>query len=687
MGSVRQRHYIHTSFHDMVPFLARRIMRSLFLLVLGCTLLLGVNAWADVGDPTIETDHPIYAGEGAFQTVEQCVAHATAGKNTPQDRAIALYLWLLTHQYHLMSPQEWNVPGTIPDTRRDNQEMIVYDANKARFSYGYGLCGTVHAWNEPYWKALGMNARRRSFPGHTNSEIEYAGGWHTFDTDMAGLVFRKDGTVAGYEDVIKDISCLDNDHAPLPRYPFAWPGDFNGMKQGWKQVASGGNWYKMYNSGYAALPGVVHLRAGESFTRWFDRDHFGGPAERRFWHNDKGGPFRDWTFVNMGAPEHREARSNCRGNASYCNGEFVYRPDLAAASYREGVVAQSTNVASAETSPKLRAKDGAAASVTFDHFSPYVIAGRPADGVNPMGGAARGGLVVRGETVGTVALEVSADQGQTWKSAGDASGKFEKDLTDEVKGRNGWQVRFSWKGEGGLDSLSFTTVTQVAQTIYPRLKPNGSAVVYRSAARAAMPVLPNFGAAETVAGRYEEKSLRSANVSYVGRSARSRNAYAVAGNKPATIVFKVDAPDELVQVTAAARYPIRVPPPDGCDFHLDVSTDGGKSWKPMAKSDTPKDNEFSSGWVFGKADVAGSKSALVRVHLYAGGYQTGLVTAELYGVYRTPPPQAVKLTYGWKEGSTAKTHVENVPAGARELKFRVPTGATIVDDFIRLEAP
>ena len=47
----------------------------------------------------------------------------------------------------------------------------------------------------------------------------------------------------------------------------------------------------------------------------------------------------------------------------------------------------------------------------------------------------------------------------------------------------------------------------------------------------------------------------------------------------------------------------------------------------------------------------------------------------------------MKLTYGWKEGGTAKTHVENVPAGAKEHKFQVPTGAAITDDFVRMEVP
>lgn len=648
-------------------------------------LLTAATVRAGVGDPTMETDHPQYAGEGVFQTIEQCVGRATAGKTAAQDRAISMYLWMLTHQFHLMSPQEWYIPGKVPDSRKDNSETTVYDAERARFSYAYGLCGTVHAWNEPYWKALGMNARRRSFPGHTNSEIEYSGSWHTFDTDMAGLVFRKDGVVAGYEDIIKDISCLENNRSPVPCYPFAWPGDFNAMKQGWKQIAKGGDWFKMYNAGYAAQPGIVHLRSGETFTRYFDRDHFGGPAERRFWHNQKGGPFRDWTFVNMGTPEHRGNQSNSRGNASYCNGEFIYRPNLAAGSYREGVVRQTDNVVAGTASPKLRAKDGGAASVTFQHFSPYVIAGRPTDGANAMSGPATGGLVVAGETAGPVKIEVSVDQGQTWKEIGEVSGKFSKDLTDEVKGRYGWQLSFSWKGNGGLDSLTFATVTQVAQTIYPRLKPGGSTVTYRAASRAVVPVLPNFGTTEEQVGHFEDKSLRSANVAYSVRSLKSRYGYAVKSNKPGTVVFKIDSPADLLQVTAAARFSVRVPTPEGCDFRLDLSTDGGKTWKPLGKADAPKDNELSSGWVYGKAEATGTKHALVRVNLYAGGYQTGMMQAELYGICRTPPPGAVKLTYGWKEGGTPKTHVENVPAGAKEHKFQVPTGAAITDDFVRME--
>lgn len=644
---------------------------------------------AGVGDPTLQTDHPHYAGEGAFQTVGQCVRQATAGRTTDQERAIALYLWILSHQYHLASPQECCLPGIKPDTSRSNDELIVADAERARFSYGYALCGTVHAWNEVYWRALGMPARRRAFPGHTNSEIFYGDAWHAFDTDMAGLVFRKDGIVAGYDDLSRDPTLVNQDHSPLPRYPFAWPADFRTMADGWKQVAQGGSWYKMYNSAYAAHPGIVALRSGETFTRYFDRDHFGGPAGRRFWHHQRGGPSRDWTFVNMGSPEHTGAKSNSRGNASYCNGEFVYRPNLSADAYREGVVEETANLASGPASPRLHSRDGAAATVTFHHFAPYVIAGCPADGADPMTGPATGGLIVAGEAVGTVSLEVSADQGQTWRPVGDVSGSFTKDLTDDVKGRYGWQVRCRWQDKAGLDALTFTTVTQVAQAIYPRLKPGGCEVVYRAASRAVVPVLPNFGATEEVAVRYEEPALRSANVSYKGRGPKSRLAYLVQGNKPGMVGFRVAAPAPLLAVTAAARYNVRVPPPADCDYRLEMSTDAGRTWKLMARSDIPADNEYSSGWIYGAADVSADRprTALVRVQLYQGGYQVGLMAADLYGIYETPLPQPVTLTYAWKEAGQVKTHIEQLPAGTQERKVHVPTAANIEDVFVRLEAP
>lgn len=224
----------------MITFKLKKLIIALATTVAILASLSASNVNAEVGDPTIMTNHPVYPGEGAFQEVEDCVRFATSGQTSAQDKAIALYQWLLTHQYHLMSPQECIFPGETVDTASTRSERIVYDANRARFSYGYGLCGTVHAWNEPYWQALAMPARRRAFPGHTNSEVFYDGGWHALDTDMASLLFRKDGVVAGYEDIMADPTLITSVRPPLPHYPFAWPGDFEAMRSGWQEIAKGG---------------------------------------------------------------------------------------------------------------------------------------------------------------------------------------------------------------------------------------------------------------------------------------------------------------------------------------------------------------------------------------------------------------------------------------------------------------
>ncbi len=670
---------------------------SLLLLTV-VSLVAARPAVCGVGDPTIETDHQHYPGEGRFQTIESCVEHATKGHKTDQDKAIALFRWILAHQFHLKSPQEWNVPGLIPNTKF-HDDQFVFDANRARFSYSYGLCGTVHAWNEPYWHALGMEARRRAFPKHINSEVFYDNSWHAFDTDLAGLVFRDDGVVAGYEDICRNLKVLDNRVGDIPSYPFAWPRNNRFMKRGWKQVAekSASGWYSMYNCGYAAHPGIVHLRSGETFTRYFDRDHFGGPSQRRFWHIQEGGPFRSDTFVNIGSVRHVGEKANCRGNASYCNGVFEFTPNLA---NREFLLSASTvtgQLAVAASSPRLKSQDGEPATVTFGHFSPYVICGDPVDDTDSMTNRATDGLILTGRAVGSVRCELSNDGGQTWLPTQTlAAGSFRLDLTEQVKGRYGWQLRFTLQGDSGLDAVTFTTTTQVAQPIYPRLTPNGCTVTYRAGNRAVVSVLPNWSLAEPNA--FEHVRFRGDNIRYTPRSPTQRLAYRVTDNKPGQIVFRIRVPSSggsLQSVSAGVRYLIGVPTPPNSRYQLEVSIDEGKTWKSFADFKVSTENEYSSGWVYGTGDLsqAASKapgpirSALVRVTLYGGGRNTGLIDAKLYGVYATPDPQKLTVTCGWFEEGQLKTHSEDIPAGQNRHTFQVPTGSTIRDSFVRIGVP
>jgi hypothetical protein len=647
-----------------------------FLLTAVLVFFSAALAHAQVGDPTLRTDHPQYAGEGAFQTAADCAKFAVGDKQlSDQDRALAVYNWLLTHQWHLLSPQENCVAGKQADSAKSQEDLIVYDAAKARFSYGYGLCGTVHAWNEPYWKAAGFGARRRAFPGHTNSEIFYGNSWHAFDTDMAGLLFRKDGIVAGYADIIADPSLATAVKPPYPHYPFAWPSDFQTMKSGWQEVAKNpSKWFAMYNGGYECQPGIVNLRKGETFTRWFDPDHYGGPSKRRFWHHLKNGPVRDWTFANNGEPRHDGRNHNARGNAAYCNGEFVWQPD-------------PRDIIPPVKGRNWEGKKKVLPTQFYSHWSPYVICGDPEDDANPMTGKATNGFVIEADGTGEVLIKITTDHGT--KQLDRVT--FPLDLTEYVKGQYGWGLAIAWDGaESGVKNLKFTTTTQINQAMYPRLKPQGSTVTYRATNLTVLDQSPDLSLPEDQIKRFERLELRSNNLAYRGRSANSRLAYETTNNKPASVVFPVSYEGtSLAEVRAAIRYQVRVPPPEQHDYHLDVSWDDGKSWQTISKAEIPKDNEHSSGWLAGaaKEPKGATHSALVRVTLYAGGHKTGLMDVQLYGICR--PAENIgplQITYGWKENGELKTAEQKLPAGTKDQTWKVLTGEKIRDEFVRMTA-
>lgn len=401
------------------------------------------------------------------------------------------------------------------------------------------------------------------------------------------------------------------------------------------------------------------------------------------------GPYRNWTYVNSDEPRHGEKlnRADALGNASYCNAEFLYAPDLNSRKWLEDVAGISAEVAVGGM-PKIGCKQGRPAFVTFDHFSPYVIAGDPVDDNNPMTGKATDGLVVQGEAVGQVQVRVSTDGGQSWREVDDVSGTFRLDLTELVKGRYRWQVRFDMRDKAGLNAVSFETTCQMSQSMYPRLSPNESRIEYRSGQRGAAVVAPNFGLGEESLAEIEVASMRSPNLKYVGQKQVNDKAFVTTDNRPAHVVFRLESPENLQRVNAAAKVALRVPAPPTSDFRLEVSTDEGASWRLMSQADIPSDNDYSSAWMYGSTDVSAAnvKSVLIRAHVYQGGYSTGLYNFEAYGVYQTSESQPVNVVYGWKEDGVAKKFRQDIPAGATSFEFTVPTGESIVDDFVTISA-
>jgi hypothetical protein len=202
-------------------------------------------------------------------------------------------------------------------------------------------------------------------------------------------------------------------------------------------------------------------------------------------------------------------------------------------------------------------------------------------------------------------------------------------------------------------------------------------------------VKPNFGLEEQQAARDEVQALRSANLRYSPRHAKQPTAYTSTGNKPAEIVYRLAAPAPLVEISAAARYRVRSPQPEGCEFRLDYSLDEGQTWHKLAVAANAADNEYSSGWVYGRAPVdSTSSTALIRVHLDAGGYPTGLMDFEAYGLHRTTKPQAVDVTWAWRptKSQEVQTHTQRIPAGVEKHAWSVPTSSELTDAWVEIKA-
>src|SRR5207244_6752642 len=116
-----------------------------------------------------------------------------------------------------------------------------------------------------------------------------------------------------------------------------------------------------YLAGYASVPPIVHLRAGETMRRYFEPGLDDGKTFV-FWgrnYNTEGipGPERSLTWVNQPEKLYGSAATvpYRAGQARYGNAVYTYRPDFASGDYREGVVAEDAN------------------HVTFEFTTPYVI--------------------------------------------------------------------------------------------------------------------------------------------------------------------------------------------------------------------------------------------------------------------------------------------------------------------------
>jgi hypothetical protein len=623
--------------------------------------VLAMPARGDVGDPQVRTDHPWYPGELACSTFERLFAtqaehyRRVTGTvpRTDEQKALASWFWRNTHFYH---GEDGRLDLWGKGFARADDWCREYWTGL--FAFGFGLCGTTHAqWSAEMEHLLG-HARGRSagVEGHSSFEVFLTGGpygegkWVLLDHDISTVVFNPEGTaLLSIPEIKADVRRL-TDRRFAPERQHGWlisglhPEDAPGVYTRYDSAA--------YLPGYAGPPPAVHLRRGESLRRYL-RPGLADGKTFVFWgrnYNRGGtpGPERDRTWVNQ--PEKmygsRVGTPSRTGQARYGNAVYTYRPDFAGGDYREGVVEE----------------DGR--HVTFEFATPYVIGATPAKaglwGVYEAGGT--NGLVLRGKARCPVA--VSLDRGRTWRDCGTFADGL--DLTDHVKGRQQYFLRF---GAGARElagtGLTMVTVCQANAAVLPRLKEGGSKVRFAASGKAVVSAGPAVGAAR---------------------------AHVIAGGFPApeaTMELATPRREPVVAVHAAAHMASGNPPRPEVRYQIDLSVDGGKSWRPLVKDWTiPRRGSepgdfWSQSFCYGSADVAEKGVSSVRVRFRNSGGKPCL-RAEAHCVYQTKGKDPTRVTFDWADDAGAHRESHVFAAGG-PAEWEVPTGRNVQTRWVEFE--
>ncbi len=629
--------------------------RRVFLSV----LCLPVPLWAGAGDPQLTTDHPWYPGELAMSSFERLFAtqaaqyeRATGQRpRTEQDKALASWLFRNTHFAHGEEGREdlWG-KGFVNTSDSATREYWT-----GLFAHGFALCGTTHAqWTAELDALLGpCRSRVTGTRGHNSFEVfltgegHGSGRWAMLDHDLSTVIFDPQGkSLLGLDAISTDWKTLaSREHAPERQQGWLVCGLHPGDGSSYAAYASA-----EYRAGYAGPPPIVHLRRGESLRRWLEPGLEDG-GTFVFWgrnYHTAGipGPERSRTWVNQ--PDNmfgsKEGARHVDGQARYGNAVYVWKPDFAGGGYREGAVDESSG------------------HVTLEFYTPYIIGATPAgDGpwdIYQPGG--RNGLVLRGRAECPVA--VSTDGGTVWQECGAFADGM--DLTNHVKGRRQWQLRFGAAPASlAAADLTITTVCQANPATFPRLKDGGTRVTQEIHDRAIISFGPNQ---QQAAPRIIEGAFDSPRV---------------------TLEFQTPRGEPVRELHVAAHVASSAPPSPEVRYQIEYSLDNGKSWLPLLQDGRierrgvePPDFWSQSLWA---AHISLPENLVDRVRVRLrndGGKRYRRVEGHL--IYPVASG-STRVTYDWTDDSGP--HQESRVLG-HEQTWDLPTGRNVRTRWVEIAA-
>ncbi len=321
------------------------------------------------------------------------------------------------------------------------------------------------------------------------------------------------------------------------------------------------------------------------------------------------------------------------------------------------------------------------AGITFAFFSPYIIAAMPGGEADPATDGATHGAVLEAKVGGEIPVDVSINNGLSFKPAGVLKGDGRIDFTDEVKGRNQYLLRLHLDKDERVSGLRLRTIVTLCRAVYPQVKAEKTAVTYLAGGHSAFDASPDFTSKQLATA--PTSFVSSENLVWSGYDTVHRVAWGMDADD-ATCIYRVTAPaGDLAGVSAAADVTCPSPMPKGA---------WGSSHKRLgqrAVDDAAQDRR--PGRRSGRQECPAVLLALrlcrpVRQRpqervctgpLQRRGAPCGIRYMYLYGTYEAGNTSPLAITYHWKSGEALKEHTETIPAGQARHTYTINTGKDV----------
>jgi hypothetical protein len=557
----------------------------------------------------------------------------------------------------------------------DWEFRLIRDPIKMLNVYGYGFCGAFGPTTAGLFEAMGFEqARAVSIPGcnHMVTEVWYDGAWHYFDTDLRGVLFRRDGkTIASVEEVRAQLDLWLNPSRKItPFFPDAAP---NLERLARSYAARPASYCYHWSMSGATMD--FRLRKGESLTRWWR------PQGGRWSHQEE--DLENDFFRNLIQKPPYGAKTNHPGFSiwTHGNGLFDYRPTLRKGSrdFEDGVFSHRGVELTAQGLALARDGEGEA---VFEVLSPYVIV--PLVGDLDTRADDREASVVTFESAGRVTVSISLDFGRSFREVKTvtAPGTTALDLTPYLRERYQYLVKFSLAGRRGetrLAALGIRTWVQVAPISLPRLKRGVNHLEYKTRDQhglASTPwmQIPNMGDRQEMA-RYW--AAPPADYDPEGRKLARLNG---------TMELVFDAPPgrkiQWASVGGFFRSYQRAQAPRTANEMWYAAGDGGE-WKQIYRAAVPAWQEHWH-YAWDREIVLDQPAGRLRVR-YVGAPAANGVRANLHSVADRPAPEdPVRVTHRFL---MAGRQVERSFTFDRPQPYTIDCPDEPEDVSIRLEIP